>query len=252
MEKIWVPVLDEKCPNGYVSQEQLILFPHRLMGYVFNECGLDIPMDVVNRFWDCAISGGEGFASVASRNRIPLGFYGDAAQLTHKIQGRIQKMLCFFCNVVIFRPKSIRYSRFLLWSCDTAMLYKTRTVNTVLRWLVWSFNALYHGKHPMNRPGNRPLSLAETSRAGMWITTKRHQFQVVELRGDWEYHKMIWQFLCSWKGGVNVGICYRCPAMAKSDDAGLLYWNMDDDCTWCHDEFDTVEYLSKRLPSRNV
>lgn len=250
VEEIWVPVFDEKCPHGYKLQQQPILFPHRIMSYVFNECHLDIPKVDINRFWDDVMAGGESFADEESRDRVPLGFYGDAAQLITKV--RIEKQLCFWMNIPIFRPRSIRYSRFLLWSCDASLLYKNRTTNTILRWLVWSLNWLYHGINPTSRPGNRPLSAAETQRAGTWITHQRHQFQVVELRGDWEFHKMIWQFCCSWKAGVNLGICFRCPAMAKARDPGLLYWNMDDDSTWARQEFDTIEYISKRLPPRNI
>lgn len=162
-------------------------------------------------------------------------------------------MVCIFANIVIFRPKSIRYSRFLLWSCDAALLYKNRTCNTILRWLTWSFNCLYHGRHPTARPGNRPLTQAEQALAGTWLTRQKYQFQVCELRGDWEWHKTIWQFKCSWKGGVRVGICYRCPAMVKSNDPGLLYWNMDDeDSTWARGEFGTAEYISQRVPPVNV
>ena len=49
----------------------------------------------------------------------------------------------FFANIVIFRPRSIRYSRFLLWSCDVSLLYKNRTVNSILRWVVWSFQTFF-------------------------------------------------------------------------------------------------------------
>ena len=88
---------------------------------------------------------------------------------------------------------------------------------------------------------------------GNWLTHRRHLFQVVELRGDWEFHKLIWQFKCSWKGGVNVGICYRCPAMGRCDDADLLYWNMDDEnSSWARQEFNTTDYLAKRLPANNI
>ena len=251
LEYIWVPVSDEKVPHGYRIEKQPILFPHRIIGYLFNECGLDIPEAAIQQFWDNAIADGETYASHDSRNRIPLGFYGDAAQLITKV--RIDKLICFFCNIVIFRPKSIRYSRFLLWSCDTSLLYKNRTANTILRWLVWSFNALYEGIYPVARPGNRPLEAHERKLAGQWLTHRRHLFQVVELRGDWEFHKLIWQFKCSWKGGVNVGICYRCPAMGRCDDADLLYWNMDDEnSSWARQEFNTTDYLAKRLPANNI
>ncbi|CAL1171269.1 unnamed protein product [Cladocopium goreaui] len=185
---------------------------------------------------------------IRSHVQVPwqrAGFYGDAAQLITKV--RYEKLLCLWLNVVIFRPKSIRYSRFLLWSCDVALLYKSRTLNTILRWLVWSFNCLYEGTYPMIRPGNRPLEPHEKDRAGTWITNKKLQFQVVELRGDWEFHKLVWQFKCSWKGGVNVGICYRCPAMVRARDPGLIYWNMDDEnSTWAKEEFDTTDFICKR------
>lgn len=156
-------------------------------------------------------------------------------------------------NICIFRPNAIRYSRFLLWTCDVSLLWKNITTNTVLRWIVWSCNALYSGRHPDSRPGNRPLKPYEQERAGSYITEKRHQFQVVELRGDWEFHKFIWQFKCSWKGGVNVGICFRCPAMLRCADTGLQYWNMDDqNSTWAQQEFGTVDYINKRLPAYNI
>jgi hypothetical protein len=250
MEHIWVPVLDEKCPNGYRLQQQQMLFPHRIMSYLFNECHLEIPEADIHQYWDNAIAGGETYASVESRHRVPLGIYGDSAQLITKVQ--FEKILCFFLNIPIFRPQSIRYSRFLLWSCDSLLLFRNRTVNAVLRWVVWSLNCLYHGINPSSRPGNSHLSEAEKDRAGTWITNRKHQFQLVECRGDWEFHKLIWQFKASWKGGVNVGICFRCPAMLKADDPGLLYWNMDEGSAWCQQEFDTVEYISKMLPSHNI
>ena len=155
-------------------------------------------------------------------------------------------------NLVIFRPRSVRYSRFLLWSCDSSLLYLNRTTNAVLRWVVWSFNWMHEGLNPTSRPGNRPLSDGERQRAGQYLTSGQHKFQVVELRGDWEWHKAIWQFKSSWKGGVNMGICFKCPAMAKSNDTGLLYWNTDEDSTWCQNEFGTVEFISQLLPSSHI
>ena len=221
------------------------------MSYVFDDCGLEIPEAHIHQYLDNAIASGEAYASPDSRHRVPLGFYGDAAQLITRYQ--VEKMLCFFMNIIIFRPRSTRFSRFLIWSCDTSLLYKNRTINTILRWVVWSFNCLYWGKHPSSRPGNRPLSEAEQAVAGTWLTRGKYQFQVTELRGDWEFHKLCWQFKCSWKGGVKVGICFRCPAMSRCNDPGLLYWNLDDETsTWTQQEFDTLEYISKRVPATNV
>lgn len=252
VEHVSVPVLDDKVPSGYRIDKQPVLLPHRIMAYIFNHCQLDIPEAAIHDYWDGAISNGEPYASLESRDRVPLGLYGDAAQLVTRY--RVEKMLCFFMNIVIFRPKSIRYSRFLLWSCDTALLYKNMTVNSILRWLVWSLNALYEGVHPSSRPGGQPLaSQAERDCAGTWITEERLRFQVVELRGDWEFHKSVWRFYSSWKGGVNNPICFRCPAMSRSHDAGLQYWCMDDsDSTWAREEFNTTEFLSRMIPPVNV
>lgn len=93
-----------------------------------------------------------------------------------------RKDAVFFANIVIFRPRSIRYSRFLLWSCDVSLLYKNQTVNSILRWVVWSFNILYEGIYPSARPGGLPLaSKAERDLAGTWLTRQKYQFQVVEV-----------------------------------------------------------------------
>ena len=161
-------------------------------------------------------------------------------------------------NIVLFRPRAVRYSRFLLWSCDTFSLFGNKTTNAVLRWIVWSLNSMYDGKHPTCRPGNRPLSQRERDLAGQPLTAGHHIFQVVELRGDWEFHKSLWNFRCSWKGGVNVGICFKCPAMAKCQDHGLLYWYWDEEgndetqTAWTQKEFDTMDYITERLPSRHI
>ena len=250
IEHIWVPVADEKLPAGYRIEKQPILFPHRIMGFVFDECALKLPQESIKKYWDDAIAGGEAHACEDSRHRVPIGLYGDAAQLITKV--KVEKLLCLFVNIPIFRPKSIRYSRFLLWSCDVSLLYKNRTLNTVLRWVTWSLNCLHDGKHPTIRPGNRPLEPHEVERAGTWLTRNKLQFQVSELRGDWEFHKTVWQFKCSWKGGVNVGICFRCPAMMRTENPGLLYWDMDETSTWSREEFDTTDFVVKRLPSHNI
>ena len=250
LERVWVPVACEKCPAGYRMEQQLMLFPHRIMTYLFNECKVEIPAAEVDRFWSNAMAGGETYATEESRGRIPLGFYGDSAQLITKY--RYEKMMCFFINIPIFRPKAVRYSRFLIWSCDNSLLYKNRTTNAVLRWVVWSLNFLYDGINPTCRPGNRPLSAGECQRAGQPVTNAHHKFQVVELRGDWEFHKFIWNYRCSWKGGVNMGICFRCPAMAKSPDDGLLYWNYHDNSTWSQRDFDTVDFITQRLPRSHI
>lgn len=249
VEMIWVPVTDDKCPAGYRLEQQPILFPHRIIKYLFDECHVKIPETEIQKFWDHSLLVGEPFANpVSSPGRIPLGFYGDAAQLITKV--RREKLMCFWMNLPLFRPRSVRYSRFLLWACDSRSLFLNRTTNAVLRWICWSMNILYDGVNPHSRPGGRELTRAEAQRAGYPVTNGHHLFQVTELRGDWEFHKSVWNFKSSW---VSVQVCFRCPAMTRSDDVGLLYWNADDEnSTWAQEEFSTEQYIARRLHSRHI
>ena len=227
-----------------------MLFPHRLVTYLFNDCGLKIPTADLHKYWDDALEVGEPFATPESRDRIPIGIYGDSAQLATVYQ--VEKITCIFMNLVIFRPNAVRYSRFLVWCCDTSLLFRNRTTNTIYRWLVWSLNCMYDGLNPTNRPGGRPMTSAEIGRAGKPLTHAHHRFQLVECRGDWEWQKAVWEFKCSWKGGVNVGLCYRCPCMAKCQDPGLLYFNDEENSLWAQNEFDTNDFITQRLPHRHI
>ncbi len=223
------------------------MFPHRIMAYLFDTCGLNFAVNDLHHFWDEAISRGIAGADADARTRIPLGIYGDAAQLVTRV--RKEKITCIFINIPIFRPRSIRCSRFLVWVCDTSLLYLNRTLNTVLRWLVWSLNALFLVVNPSVRPGGRVLSEKEQKRAGHPITKQQHKFQVTEIRGDWEFHKSLWQFRSSWKG---ISVCFRCPAKSKSEDSGFLYWNDSTDSDWSKQEFSTVQFVAQMLPDRHI
>ena len=242
-----MPVADAKTPAGFHLEQQPVLFPHRIIAYLFNECKLQIPVEALHDFWDEAISNKVPGADISCRHRIPLGFYGDAAQLLTRV--RKEKITCFFLNLPLFRPRSIRCSRFLLWVCDTDKLFRNRTVNSLLRWLVWSFNSLFVGVHPSHRPGNRSLSEAEQKRAGQPITEQGLVFQVTELRGDWEHFKSLWAFRSSWKA---INICFRCPAKSKCQNSGLLYWNDSLDSEWSKSEYNTDEFISQMLPDRHI
>ena len=249
MISISVPVLDEKTPSGYRYEKQPRLLPHRIMAYIIDHVGLDISPAAVNKFWLDAHAGGEPIAAdlEACQDRIPLGLYGDGAQLFTRY--RREKLMCLWLNVPIWRPRSVRYSRFLLWSCDASLLLGNKTMNAVLRWITWSCNCLYAGTNPTRGLGGKPLPEKLKMLGGTPLTASNRTFQVVEIRGDWEFHKLLWNFRCSWK---STTICFKCTALSKSNDTGLLYWNTKDDCTWTQQEFNTSQYISQRLPDRHI
>ena len=213
-----------------------------------DEVGLQIAEDEIHAFWDRAIAAGEGWASADSRHRVPIGLYGDAAVLYTQV--RREKLLCFWLNVPIWRPKSVRYSRFLL-SMEFKDLLPHKTINTVLRWITWSITALWTGKHPVARMGGRDLTEAEQGRAGTSLTRRQLEFQLVEVRGDWEFHKLVWQLpQCGW---TSKDVCFKCTACSKATDPSLLYWNFEEgNSRWLKEEFTTAGFIANRLPAKDV
>ncbi|CAK9069365.1 Uncharacterized protein SCF082_LOCUS34741 [Durusdinium trenchii] len=74
-----------------------------------------------------------------------------------------------------------------------------------------------------------------------------HKFQVVELRGDWQWHKKVFKFWeCQWNSVKTM--CPFCNAKGQSDNPSELYWNLDEPIY----EFNLVEFLSQRMPPRGV
>lgn len=152
-------------------------------------------------------------------------------------------MVAIHFNILHFRPASIRYSRFLLFSIPRNKLLKNRTLNVVFKHLVWSFNWAYTGKHPESGPGNAPLFGNHLKLAGSPICRANRKFALVELRGDQEFHRDIWRFTSSWQANV---VCHRCPAVAKGDPA-YLYYNVGPTSRWLDDEFGLTQFVSRRL-----
>ena len=128
-------------------------------------------------------------------------------------------------NIVLFRPSSVRHSRFLLFTCPSAVMVKNRTLNRVWRRLAWSFNSAFEGINPVIGESNRPLIGGDLARAGTPLTSTCRKFALVELRGDWEWHRDVWRTTATWKA---VKTCFQCPAVSKGPSE-YLYHNIGDD-----------------------
>lgn len=179
-----------------IAMEALpIIHPHRLISYLFDQVGVNILDSDVVQFWRHAREHGQDFAvnTTSSDNHVPLGLYGDGAQLV--TQYRKEKVVGLFLNLVLYRPRSVRCSRYLLFSCDEDTMVKNRTLNAVYRRLLWSFQALHTGYNPSTNPPGSYLSKADVERSGKPITADHRVFAVVEFRGDWAWHKLQWRFV---------------------------------------------------------
>ena len=243
-----MPVQSPKPPH-YVSMASYpIVHPHRILSFLFNDCKLQISSTEVEEFWSHARRVQEPWAtqSSATSQHVPLGIHGDAARLW--TQYRFEKVTAIWMNLTLFRPKSARHSRFLLFSCPTAVMVKNRTLNRVWRRLSWSFNATFTGLNPTCGEGGKALSGGDLLRAGTPITVSNRRFALVEMRGDWEWHVQTWRPSASW---LSTNVCFKCPAQAKGE-ASYLYHCIDSNCQWIGEEYTLDEFISRRLKDRHL
>lgn len=248
IETIRLPVFDKKSVGNAKVEVFPIIHPHRILNYLFDTVGVEVDPCDVHSYWDHARAMQEPWAccSPASRDHMPLGLHGDAARLWTQV--RVEKMVGIFVNLPLFRPKSVRHSRWLVFSIGRDKLIKNRTFNVVWERLVWSLNWAFEGVHPRSGPGGRPLTGADLARAGMPLCRSNMRFSVTELRGDWEFHRDVWRFTASWQGQQ---VCYRCAAGTKGDEA-YLYYNGGQTSRWLHEEFSLEQFLARRLKDRQL
>ena len=198
--------------------------PHRLVDYLFTDCGLEIPTPIVHRFWEIKRNlARESWAlhSPATMNHIPIAIYGDACT----IKGNA-KMLGIFLSFPLWRAKSTRCSRWLLCGIEESKLWGTDTLNCIMKRITFSLNLLFDGWDC-----ERGVQLA-----GGRVYT------VTELRGDWLWHKQVWNFSSTWQNLSN--LCYRCDCKGRSRDSKTLYWNIDEG-EW--HEYSRAEFMVHQL-----
>ncbi|CAL1144028.1 unnamed protein product [Cladocopium goreaui] len=91
------------------------------------------------------------------------------------------------------------------------------------------------------------MGITALKRAAKPLTGKGLRFQVVELRGDWQFHKKVWRFHNTNWNAENV--CHHCDAKGISDSWPELYWNLDNNN---HRDFSLPQFLVHRMPPRRV
>lgn len=127
IETINVPVQSPKPPHSLSMKSFPIIHPHRVLTYLFEEIGIVVPDAEVRQFWAHARAVNDPCASCSDDGtHVPIGIHGDSARLW--TQYKVEKMVCIWMNVVLFRPASVRHSRFLLFTCPNAVMVKNRTL----------------------------------------------------------------------------------------------------------------------------
>ena len=249
IHQVRVPVKNEKTSSGLSLELYPILHPHEILSYLWNDVGIEVSEAEIAEYWRHCHRHGQPWVitSPATEKHIPIGLHGDAARLWS--QEKFEKVIAIHLNICHFRPRSVRFSRWCVFSCPAHKVFKNRTLNAVWNCIVWSLEAAFQGLHPTARPGGKPLQGREQRCAGQPLSRSGAKWALTELRGDWEWHVTCWRPTASWQSNK---ICFRCPAEAKSNQVGNLYWNHGDDCTWESEEFGLNGFISRRLRDNNL
>ena len=200
-----------------------------------------IPEAAVHEYWQRARTLQEPWATChpASPSHIPIGIYGDSARIDTTFAS--EKVFGLFISLPLWRPRSIRYSRFLIFGIEEMHCWKHFTVDAVLRRVVWSLNLLFTGAMPLvDFQGTVLPTPARSS-----ICENDARFAVTEIRGDQLFHKEIFRFTSSWTW-KSLRVCYKCDARSRGD---CLYYTFDD---WLPTEFTLEQFLAQRMPQRNL
>lgn len=245
-----VPVKDDKSPHGYKFQPYPLIYPHDLISHLFNDVGISMSAEAVRQYWVHAKSTGEPWAldGPDDTSFIPVGFYGDGARLATVY--KTEKLIGLWVNLPLWRPKSTRASRWMVFSILADKLFKDHTLNHVLKHLLWSFWCLYSGEIPSRGPFGGDLPKHMSGREGEQLIKERKlRFIVTEYRGDWEWHRDLWHVRnCSWVS-INIGVCFKCGAMSKGAWNNAHY-NTDENTVWAATEFSKEEFMELRQPDR--
>ena len=247
LESIRLPIKYRDLEDD-IDKYQMQMWPtmdhHSIACYLIEKAGLQIAPDMVREYWNRHAQMGEPWAIGMDTDRIPIGIYGDGARVNTTFGS--ENVIGLFMNFVLWKPQSVRTSRFLIFAIPEHLLWKRFTMNAVLRRVTWSINHLIEGKHPVKGPYNEDLPHRVQLLAGRPLSFR---CALMEIRGDWSWHKKIWAFhRVSWNG---IDICHNCPAKSKSDCGGDLYWTFEGN-TWDDRHFTKEEFIAHRMPPRGI
>jgi hypothetical protein len=130
--------------NGKKEETRLdVLLPHHVLAYLFNNLGVEVREEDCQHFWREQRERGVPWATEhpATGSHVPCGIYYDACTfLVHNMVIQ-EKLFAIWMNVLLWRPRSSRASRFLVFTLRTDLIvdYPT-TIFPILRAIVYSFN----------------------------------------------------------------------------------------------------------------
>lgn len=157
--------------------------PHVLLSYWFDDIGLKIDPGVVTKYWDDAAARGCPWAlqEPQPRNRMPVKIFGDDCVYDEQLN----KAYGLVLSLPLWRPKSARNSRFLLWAQKSNQFAGFEGLLPLLARMVWSLNLAYN--EPLPKSGLR--------------------FAVCEIGGDWSWNRFFWKMDRHWNSHTPCPFC---------------------------------------------
>ena len=246
-----------KCPvvpqgaNATATYEMMdipLLYPHEVLHYIHSVVGIKTDKDIIRKYWEFAAEKGIDWATKQTDlEAIPIGLYADETKYgLHESQ---EKVLGIFLNLVLFRPRSIRLSRFLICAFRSTklMLPGNRTLLPIMERIVWSLGWASRGVFPDRGMHGEPLPPAQAQDAGKLIGGR---FFVTELRGDLAWHKQVWGFPDGWK---STKVCFFCNATQTGRNQHLLFTHTGEQAAWrATISRDVLTWMVEKLPLDNL
>lgn len=242
---VMAPIKNKKSPQGFDMVPLELLDPHAVVSYLFNNVGVELDPACVACFWQRHRNVQSPFMSGndSTSSHIPLGLYGDSARARQQFYTAPE-----FINLPLWRPKAARFGRFLIFSIDESLLVGRRTLNCIMRWVTWSINSMFMGLWPTHGPSGELLN---SPKAGQPLTKSRSTFSLVEIRGDWVFHKQVFGFRSSWKAGVKESVCFKCDARGTGNPQ-CQYYHVDENAPCWSNQHDTLQFLAREMPDADV
>ena len=206
-----------------------IQLPHKILEYLIVECGLNLQDTMVKKYWDHLESVGDDVATQSAHFRRlaaqntgslcwPLGIHGDEANIGI-INNPTNKVIGMTLNIPLFRPRSTRLSRWLLFAIESERVWSVpETLYPVLTALTESIN-----------------HCIEVGVAG-------RRFIFSEFRGDQAWFKYIFRHDSHWVGN---NVCFRCKATSTMNS--LNYTLEDVPGGWESTYRSTADFINDEL-----
>ncbi len=224
-----------------------MLEPCSLIYYLWNHVGIHIEPNQVAHYWRFNREHGAAWAvnHEASEKHIPLAVYGDAAKTRSTPLGP-EKVLGVFLSCPLWRPRSIRCSRWLVFAIMEDQLYSWKTLHQIYRRIVFSLNILFTGIMPSKGIDDGELPKIQVQ-PGQPLFKQKLRFAVTEIRGDWAYHKELFRFKSSWKAGATMPVCFLCKAMSAEEP---FYFKVALDSPCWNTLYNLTDFLTEQMPDK--